>query len=122
VGFLRERLRAQRLLSAQELNALPNGRLARACGLVTVRQQPGTAHGVLFITLEDETGHVNVVVWRQLKERQREVLLHARLLAVYGVWQRDVQTGGKVAHLIAKRVRDCSAWLGELAFASRDFH
>jgi error-prone DNA polymerase len=77
---------------------------------------------VLFITLEDETGHVNVVVWRQLKERQREVLLHARLLAVYGVWQRDVQTGGKVAHLIAKRVRDCSAWLGELAFASRDFH
>lgn len=122
VGFLRERLRAQRLLSAQELRALPHGRLARACGLVTMRQQPSTANGVLFITLEDETGHVNVVVWPQLKERQREALLHARLLTVYGVWERDVETGGKVAHLIAKRVLDCSSWLGDLVFSSRDFH
>ena len=122
VGFLREQLRAQKLLSAQELNGLPNGRLARACGLVTVRQQPGTAKGVVFITLEDETGSVNVVVWRDVKERFREAVFHARLLAVYGVWQRDLDTGGKVAHLVAKRLEDRSAWLGELVHRSRDFH
>ena len=122
VGFLRERLRAQHMRSAQELSALPNGCLARACGLVTVRQQPGTAKGVVFITLEDETGSVNVVVWRDLKERFRDAVFHARLLAVYGVWQRDLDTGGKVAHLVAKRLEDRTAWLGELVHRSRDFH
>ena len=122
VGFLRERLSAQNMLCAQALNDLPNGRLARVCGLVTVRQQPGTAKGVVFITLEDETGSVNVVVWRDVKARFREAVFHARLLAVYGVWQRDLDTGGQVAHLIAKRLEDRSDWLGALAHRSRDFH
>ena len=62
----------QCVLTAAELKALPNGRLARACGLVTVRQQPATAKGVLFITLEDETGSVNVVVWRAVKKSSNQ--------------------------------------------------
>lgn len=91
--------------------------LARACGIVTVRQQPGTASGTVFVTLEDETGTVNVIVWPALKERQRRELVHARLLAVYGVWQRE----GEVRHLIAHRLRDLSPLLGRLHPASRNF-
>ena len=118
LALLRPQLAAQRLLSAMELHEFPNGRLARACGIVTVRQQPGTASGVVFVTLEDETGTVNVIVWAALKERQRRELVHARLLAVYGVWQRE----GEVRHLIAHHLRDLSPLLGRLSTASRDFH
>jgi len=118
LALLRPQLAAQRLLSAMELHEFPNGRLARACGIVTVRQQPGTASGVVFVTLEDETGTVNVIVWAALKERQRRELVHARLLAVYGVWQRE----GEVRHLIAHHLRDLSPLLGGLSTASRDFH
>lgn len=118
LALLRPQLAAQRLLSAMALHAFPNGRLARACGIVTVRQQPGTASGVVFVTLEDETGTVNVIVWAALKERQRRELVHARLLAVYGVWQKE----GEVGHLIAHHLRDLSPLLGGLSTASRDFH
>ena len=121
LALLRPQLAAQRLLTSTELHTFPNGRLARACGLVTVRQQPGTASGVVFVTLEDETGTVNVIVWAALKERQRRELVHARLLAVYGVWQRE----GQVCHLIAHHLRDLSpllATLGNLSAPSRDFH
>ena len=124
LALLRPRLAAQRLQTAAELRAAPHGRLVRACGLVTVRQSPGTAKGVTFLTLEDETGTVNVIVWRALKERQRAVLLHAQLLAVYGQWQRDDATGGGVCHLIAGHLRDLTPLLGQLAAAapgSRDF-
>jgi error-prone DNA polymerase len=122
VGLLRPRLTPLKLLSAAELAQCPSGRLVRACGIVTVRQQPGTAKGVVFVTLEDETGSVNVVVWKRVKEAQRRELVRARLLAVYGVWQRDDETGGQVRHLVAKRLKDLSAWLGELDAPSRDFH
>ena len=61
-----------------------SGRLVRACGLVVMRQQPQTAKGAVFVTLEDETGSVNVIVWKSLREKQRSELLHARLMAVYG--------------------------------------
>ena len=118
LALLRPQLAAQRLLTSTELHTFPNGRLARACGLVTVRQQPGTASGVVFVTLEDETGTVNVIVWAALKERQRRELVHARLLAVYGVWQRE----GQVCHLIAHHLRDLSPLLGGLSTHSRDFH
>ncbi|WP_374258585.1 error-prone DNA polymerase [Aquabacterium sp.] len=118
LALLRAQLHAQRLLSASELHDFPNGRLARACGIVTVRQQPGTASGVVFVTLEDETGTVNVIVWPALKERQRRELVHARLLAVYGVWQRE----GEVRHLVAHRLRDLTPLLGRLSTHSRDFH
>ena len=63
------------------------------CGIVTVRQQPQTAKGTIFVTLEDETGPVNVIVWKSLREAQRAELLHSRLLAVYGVWQRSEESG-----------------------------
>ena len=122
VSFLRPQLTAERLCTAAELATYPTGRLARACGIVTVRQQPGTASGVVFVTLEDETGTVNVIVWPQLKERQRHELTRSRLLAVYGVWQRDDETGGQVRHLVAKRLRDLTPLLGQLQTQSRDFH
>ncbi len=118
LALLRPQLAAERLLTAAEMHDFPNGRLARACGIVTVRQQPGTASGVVFVTLEDETGNVNVIVWPHLKEKQRRELVHARLLAVYGVWQRE----GEVRHLVAHRLRDMTPWLGRLNTHSRDFH
>ena len=121
LSFLRTRLATKKLLSAAQLHELPHGRLARACGIVTMRQQPQTAKGVVFVTLEDETGSVNVIVWKSLKEKQRAELLRARLLAVYGVWQRDADSGGQVCHLVAKRLVDLTDWLGDLSAASRDF-
>ncbi len=121
LSFLRARMAAKNLLSAAQLRDLPHGRLVRACGIVTMRQQPQTAKGVVFVTLEDETGSINVIVWKSLKEKQRAELLRARLLAVYGVWQRDADSGGQVRHLIAKRLVDLTDWLGDLSAASRDF-
>jgi error-prone DNA polymerase len=121
VALLRPYLRSKRLLSAAELFALPeaaNGRVVRACGLVTVRQQPGTAKGIVFVTLEDETGSVNVIVRKSLRDSQRTQLLHSQLLAVYGQWQRV----GEVRHLLAQHLRDASHLLGALATSSRDFH
>ena len=121
LSFLRARLAAKNLLSAAQLRDLPHGRLVRACGIVTMRQQPQTAKGVVFVTLEDETGCINVIVWKSLKDKQRVELLRARLLAVYGVWQRDEDSGGQVRHLIAKRLVDLTDWLGDLSAGSRDF-
>ena len=83
-----------------------------------VRQRPGTAKGVIFITLEDETGFVNVVVWEQVAERQRQDLLNASLLEVYGQLQK--QDG--VIHLIARRLADRTCLLGNMRLQSRDFH
>jgi error-prone DNA polymerase len=115
---LRDRLKRLRLSTAEELRGFPHGRLARAAGIVTGRQRPGTASGVVFVTLEDETGNVNVIVWRDLVERQRRELLGARLLGVYGVLERQ----GEVVHLVAQRLVDFSELLGRLETTSRDFH
>jgi error-prone DNA polymerase len=117
LALLRERLLAQRFLPAEVLHDFQNGQLARACGIVTVRQRPGTAKGVLFLTIEDETGNINVIVWPQLVEQQRREVLNASLLGVYGVWQRE----GEVRHLVAKRLVDMSHLLGKLDARSRDF-
>ncbi|MDO8451099.1 MAG: OB-fold nucleic acid binding domain-containing protein, partial [Rhodoferax sp.] len=122
LSLLRGQLSKMKLLTAAQLRDLPSGRLVRACGLVTMRQQPQTAKGVVFVTLEDETGQVNVIVWKSLRERQRTALLKSRLLAVYGVWQRDAETGGEVRHLIAGHLKDLTPMLGGLATQSRDFH
>ncbi len=118
LALLRGRLARLRLSSAEVLNAYPDGRLARACGLVTVRQRPGTAKGTIFVTIEDETGPVNVIVWPDLVERQARELLGSALLAVYGVWQSQ----GEVRHLVARRLADLSDMLGDLKASSRDFH
>ena len=99
----------------------PDGRSARASGLVTHRQRPETAKGVIFITLEDDTGAVNIVVWPDVLERHRQAVLGATLMTVYGRWQRDVNTGGRVTNLVASRVVDHSTLLGNLSLRSRDF-
>jgi error-prone DNA polymerase len=118
LALLRERLQRQSVRSAAELSRIPDGRTVRACGLVVTRQQPATAKGTIFVTLEDETGPVNVIVWRDVRERHRQALLGARLLAVRGTWQRR----DGVSHLIAQDLHDMSAWLGRLQTQSRDFH
>ena len=118
LALLRNDLRAQRLVTANELRSFPHGRLARAAGLVISRQRPGTASGVTFLTLEDETGSINVVVWRDLAEKQRHQLLESQLLAVYGVLERQ----GEVMHLIAGHLKDLTPMLGGLVTQSRDFH
>ncbi len=118
LALLRERLQARRFMTAQTLQDAPHGRLVRACGIVTARQQPETANGVVFVTLEDETGVVQVIVWKALRERQRTALTRSRLLAVHGVWQRE----GEVCNLIAGHLEDLTPLLGRLATESRDFH
>jgi len=120
--ILREQLSKKKLLTAAQMRDYPSGRLVRACGIVTMRQRPQTAKGVVFVTLEDETGSVNVIVWKAVKEQFRQEVYQSRLLAVYGVWQRDEESGGEVRHVIAKRLVDLTHMLGELATTSRDFH
>jgi error-prone DNA polymerase len=116
--LLRGRLKKMNLSDARTIQGLPHARPARVAGLVTCRQRPDTASGVVFVTLEDETGCVNVVVWRTLFERQRAELLGARLLGVEGAIERD----GEVVHLVARRLHDYTAFLGPLMTSSRDFH
>jgi error-prone DNA polymerase len=118
VALLRAQLRTMKLSSAAELQASPACNIARACGLVTMRQRPQTAKGTLFVTLEDETGNINVIVWPALFDKQRKDILNARLMAVYGTWQRE----GAVTHLVAKRIADLSAMLGDLTIEERNFH
>jgi error-prone DNA polymerase len=121
LALLRESLDAFRVQPAAVLRGYPDGRLARASGLVTHRQRPETAKGVVFVTLEDDTGTVNVIVWPDVLERWRKEILGARLMTVYGVWQADTATGGQVMHLVARRVVDHTALLGALTTHSRDF-
>jgi error-prone DNA polymerase len=118
VALLRPILQARRFASAATLAGYPDRRLARACGLVTTRQRPLTAQGIVFVSIEDETGAVNLIVRPELVERQRAELVHSRLLGVYGIWQRRHE----VAHLIAHRLVDLSPLLGGLEVPSRDFH
>jgi len=115
--LVRPRLQAQRYRPASALPGIRDGAPVRVAGLVTQRQRPQTAQGVTFVTLEDETGSVNLVVWRQLAERQRRELLESRLLGVHGVLQQ--QAG--VIHVVAGRLHDLSAWLAGLDARSRDF-
>ena len=116
--LLRDRLQRMRLITAAELNSLPHGRVARTVGIVTCRQHPATASGVTFVTIEDETGCVNVVVWRALAERQRRELLASRLMGIAGTIERE----GEVVHLLASRLFDHTPLLGQLVTRSRDFH
>ncbi|MBA4143086.1 MAG: error-prone DNA polymerase [Nitrosospira sp.] len=118
LALLRPKLARMNLHSARELNNYPTGRLVRTTGIVTCRQRPGTASGVVFVTLEDETGTINVVVWNQLVRKQRHEILSSRLLTVYGVWQCE----SEVKHVIAKHLVDHSHLLGNLRVESRDFH
>lgn len=119
LALLRDRLTKMNLSTAEELRTFPDRKLARTTGIVTGRQRPGTANGVLFLSLEDETGATQVIVWPSHFDKQKKEILNATLLTVYGVWQRN----GDSMHLIAKRVVDHTELLGALSsIKSRDFH
>jgi len=127
LALMRAQLRARRFRRSSELKAMPHGRPVHFAGLVTLRQRPETASGVTFLTLEDEDGLVNVVVWQHLAERQRRVLLESRLLAVEG----RLESQGGVQHLIAGRPHTPSELRpphtrprrpGRRAATSPDFH
>ena len=145
LALLRPRLERWHLLTAWQLQTVPHGRKVRACGIVTVRQRPGTANGTMFVTLEDETGTVNVIVWPALVETWRDALLRSQLLAVQGFWQCSTppETGRGtpashtgctsaaeglerhapttsptlVRHLVAQRFKDLTPLLGRMAGA-----
>ncbi|SDO84109.1 DNA polymerase III, alpha subunit [Pseudomonas arsenicoxydans] len=118
LALLRGELKARRCRSSKELMEVEHGRPVSVAGLVTGRQRPGTASGVTFVTLEDEFGNVNVIVWRDLAERQRKVLVGSQLLKVDGRWEKE----GEVRHLIAGRLSDLSPLLDGISVRSRDFH
>jgi len=118
LALLRERLSRQRIRSSEDVARSRNGQHIRIAGIVTCRQRPATASGVIFVTLEDEAGYVNVIVWNDLADRQRRELLGSKLLAVHG----EVQRQGAVVHILARRLEDLSPLLGRLATTSHDFH
>jgi error-prone DNA polymerase len=118
LSLLRQQLAERRFVTAGALGRAGHRALVRVAGIVVGRQRPGTATGIVFVTLEDESGLTNVVVHPELVERQRRELLASTLLGVYG----QLQVEGEVIHLVASRLVDLSAWLGRLATRSRDFH
>ncbi len=118
LALIRPQLTRHRLYQADQLPQCRHGQLVRVAGLVTGRQRPGGAKGVLFVTLEDETGHINIIVWPKWVQRFRQALLDARLLVVYGA----IQAKEGVLHVLAQYVVDESHYLGDLNLRSRDFH
>jgi error-prone DNA polymerase len=118
IALLRERLTARGMLDSRSLRESRDGMHVRTAGLVITRQRPGSAEGVTFVTLEDEFGSINVIVWRDLGERQRQALVGSRLMGVTG----KLQLEGEVMHVVAQRLLDLSPLLGRLRAESRDFH
>jgi len=124
ISLLREELRQRKILSSAEWLDIPDGRHTRLAGLVKVRQRPGSAKGVVFMTLEDEHGPINVIVWEAIVEKYRQEVLGGKLVCVSGVTQRSQG----VSHLVAKQLDDLSYLLSnltndtELVTQSRNFH
>jgi error-prone DNA polymerase len=117
VALIRQQLDQLGIQSASVIQTSPSGQQTYIAGLVITRQRPASANNVAFLTLEDETGHLNVVVWRTIAERQRSVLTGAKLMGVIGEIQRE----GEVLHIIAQQLQDLSALLNDLTVRSRDF-
>jgi DNA-directed DNA polymerase III PolC len=117
LALLRDKLKDRGIVPAQQLWDLPNGKSVRTAGLVITRQRPG-AGNVTFVTMEDETGYVNLIVWNRIAVEQRAPLLESRLLEVQGKLQRE----GDVQHVIAACLINLSSLLGELVVVSRNFH
>jgi error-prone DNA polymerase len=117
VSFIRPQLEMLRILSTHQINnVVTDGQLVKVAGLVLVRQRPGTAGGVCFITIEDETGFTNLVVFEKLFEKYRKEILHARLLMVEGRLQRE----GLVVHVIVSKCIDLTKMLGKLVQREQD--
>jgi error-prone DNA polymerase len=110
VSFVREKLKSLNVLSTNGLELIGNTRMVKVAGLVLVRQRPGTAGGVCFITIEDETGYANLVVFESLFEKYRKEILRSRLLMVEGKLQRE----GDVTHVIVQKCYDLSVLLRKL--------
>jgi error-prone DNA polymerase len=117
LAMLREQLAKRRVMPAESLSGLQDGAHVKVAGLVTHRQRPGSAKGVTFVTVEDETGCAAIIVWKKLGEKQRRPLLRAHLMAVTG----KVQRNGDVVQVLATRLEDYTALLGRLRTESRDF-
>jgi error-prone DNA polymerase len=117
MSLIRPQLDVFRYVAAEGLQDLTSGRHIRVAGLVITKQRPGTASGVTFVTLEDETGCINLIVWKKIAEEQRDVLLNARLMGIEGELQKE----GKVIHVIARKLIDHSNLLGELTVRQRNF-
>jgi error-prone DNA polymerase len=118
LSMLRDTLRKRRILDSKSWDAIPNGRPARIAGIIKVRQRPRSANGVLFMTLEDEGGPMNVIIWQAVVEAYRKEILGAKMVSVYGTTQREQG----VTHLVARKIEDLSWMLGTLTMPSRDFH
>jgi error-prone DNA polymerase len=129
LALLRQKLTAEGYIASDRLRGIPHGRRIRIAGIVTIRQRPGSANGVIFITIEDEVGQANVIVWPRLVEQHLKIVLGARLLGVKGPVQRE----GEVIHVLAEHLADLTPLLGALArdggsgevrfdIQSRDFH
>ena len=117
MALLRQRVAEKGYLSSSDLLTVEDGEMVRVCGIVTLRQQPETAKGTVFVSLEDEHGSIQVIVWKSLRERQRRELLESRLMGVYGYWQ----VANDVSNLIADTLFDLTPFLGKLGSQSRDF-
>jgi error-prone DNA polymerase len=113
MGFLREYYAAQKFVTAVELDRIRDGKRLSMAGLVLIRQRPGSAKGVCFITIEDETGIANLVVWPDVFETQRKIVMGARLMCVHGIVQRDPDS--KVIHVVARRLEDHTHMLRHLS-------
>ena len=118
LALLRDRFLRRNVSTAEQLKTVETDRPARVAGIVNVRQSPGTAHNTTFMTLEDETGEINVIVWSSVAAQFRTAFLSAQLLEVRGQVQR--QSG--VIHVIADQLVDRSDWLGQLQVSARNFH
>ena len=110
LSFLREELQTRHVMTCADATGMRDGRLTRVAGLVLVRQKPGSAKGVMFITIEDETGAANLVIWPSLYEQQRRIVLSATMLAVDGKVQRE----GEVVHIVATKLHDASGLLASV--------
>ena len=105
VSFLRDELAGSRIVRCADLMTIRDGRRVEVAGIVLVRQRPGSARGVLFVTIEDETGHANLILWPSVFEAQRRLVLSASMIACRGKLQRE----GEVIHVIAEHLTDLSA-------------
>jgi len=111
--FLRERYAREKFITADRLGSIKDGKRLSIAGLVLIRQRPGSAKGVVFITIEDETGIANLVIWPDVFEKQRKIVMGARLMAVHGIVQRDPDSN--VIHVVARRLEDHSHMLRHLS-------
>ena len=111
VSFLREKLDLLHVAPTGALSTMKDGMFVKVCGMITVRQRPGTAKGVLFVTIEDETGFANLVVWGKMFEKYRREILQARLLMVTG----KLQIEGEVIHVVVQHCTNLNGWLRGLA-------